>query len=743
MTPIILDLETTTVKHLGRTASPFCKDNWIVAAGWQKGPNKPYGTYHTQAEAVPIPDLTDVDIIVAHNAKFDLLYLWQYPAIRAFFKRGGRLWCTQLAEYLIEGMHRDVQMNSLNQCALKYGGNAKIDAVKEMWEAGVNTPDIPKDLLMDYLLGTPDMEGDIGNTYRVYNGQLKALKHRPKAVTTMIHNRMESLLATTEMEYNGLFVNREVGEVLRKQVAIEVAGLRNNLLTYIPKMPEGCVFNWNSVYDKSALFYGGTKKYSKWVQHDAQPGDVHIDGKAYAQMTVKENVLVEGIPKRYKSGKRAGEIVQRNVTVADPSKPKGAQKDHFFKLEGYTHTRGIKKSTLLDPKGGPIYSTDADTVEKLGMRDVPFTRDFARYMKTSKDLSTYYWEEDDKGHRTGMLTQVGDDGIIHHGLNHTSTVTGRMSSSKPNLQNVPRKGTSEIKKVFESRFGKDGYIVEMDYSALEVYVQAVLMNELKMQSQIASGIDFHCHRLSMQLREPYASVVEKCKNEAHPENAKYDAMRTAIKGFSFQLAYGAGAPAIAAFTGMEVESVKELIVNEQREYPALVEFDNYLERCIKDSFRMTSRVIPIAGVMTNVGEGTWTSPTGTKYTWYEGEAPAFLQERGQMTGFKSTERKNYPVQGFGGEIMQTMLGVLWRWFISQDHFGGKALLVNTVHDSAYLDIHKDVVHQVVPMAVRILASVKQKFNNDFDLGIPIDFKVDAEIGTSMYHEQHYDPNHTY
>ena len=542
---LILDLETTTTIHLGRKASPFAQDNWIVAGGFQVNNSAPTGDYYTEPINIDLPDLTDIDVIVGHNLKFDLLYLWEYPEIKAYLKRGGKIWCTQYAEYLLMGMLPDSHMNSLNDCAVKYGGNTKIDAVKDMWNAGINTPDIPKDLLMDYLLGTPEMEGDIGNTYRVYQGQLEAIKDRPAAFSTMLNNRMDSLLATTECEYNGLYVNQEIGEDRREELFNTVETLTADLSQYIPDLPPEAEFKWTSIYDKSYLIYGGVKKYLKWVHHEE-------DGKKLYAQSIEKWPLFSGSPMApelcvldddflyrwddnvqdtYKSGQRVGEGKTRNTKVDDHSRPKGAKTAHFFTFEGYTQPSPKWESECNGGDGAPIYSTASSVIEELAKRDIPFLQDLALRGKYAKDLGTYYWAEKANGKRSGMLTRVGDDGIIHHSLNHTSTVTSRMSSSNPNLQNLPRKGTSQVKQMFESRWGDDGIIIEMDYSALEVYVQAVLCNELNMQSQIRDGIDFHCFRLSVKLGQNYDDVFMKCKDETHPDHKWYDDQRTKVKGF--------------------------------------------------------------------------------------------------------------------------------------------------------------------------------------------------------------------
>jgi 3-phosphoglycerate kinase len=79
-----------------------------------------------------------------------------------------------------------------------------------------------------------------------------------------------------------------------------------------------------------------------------------------------------------------------------------------------------------------------------------------------------------------------------------------------------------------------------------------------------------------------------------------------------------------------------------------------------------------------------------------------------------TEMKNYPIQGTGGEIVQMQLGLLWRHFVANKNYGGRALLCNTVHDCVWIDSQADVVHEVAademildvgPAAVEALADV--------------------------------------
>ena len=699
------------------------------------------------------------DMIVGFNIKFDLLWVWDSPSLRAALKRGAVIYCGQYAEYLLGGHTSDVQMCAMNDIAEKYGGGCKIDAVKEMWEEGYLTSEIPADLLHDYLVGTDEIVGDVRNTWLIFAGQIALMKAEyPKEFRQMIKFRMDGLLATTEMEYNGVFCDKEVGEELRKDLVAELAAATEALEQFIPELPPELVFNWGSNTHKSCLIFGGVVKYEKWVAHTDDNGNV-----LYAKMDMKfplfDNIPIdpkhckkagelyvlevpEGqhdfahkekfykVQDTYKSGKRMGEGKTKVVKVDNPDKPKGAKKPHYFKFDGYTKPHPAWKGEQTDAYDQPMYSTGAKIIEKLAQRGIPFTTALANRTSLDKDLGTYYWKEDKKGNRKGMLELVDEKGIIHHKLNHTSTVTSRLSSSDPNLQNVPRGDTSNVKKMFRSRFGEIGRMAEIDYSQLEVVVQGVLSKDDQLCQDLRDRVDFHCKRLAAKLNEDYEHVWKMCHEVEDPE---YKKGRTGAKIFSFQRAYGAGAETIASETGMPRSEIDELIEAERKLYPKVEAFDNYLKGEIEMNRVPTSNNIFIEGVAFKQGESHWDSPTGTRYVWREDKAPEFMHKHGKYTGFSPTERKNYPVQGFGGEIVQTMLGLLFRYMLENDNFDGRILLVNTVHDCVWLDGYGPEFEKVVKHAQDILESVPEVFNKAYpELDITVPFPCESETGSDMF-----------
>jgi DNA polymerase-1 len=761
---LVFDLEVENYVARKRMASPWELRNYVVARGWKVlGDRQCSWEYFKDKETanasyLHIPD--NVDLLVGFNIKFDLLWEMRQnnASLRRFFKRGGRIWCCQYAEYLLQAQHPNYQMCALDDIIEDYGGKKKIDAVKALWEAGVPTSEINEDLLVDYLVGTEEEKrngGDIGNTELIFLGQLK--KTKLLGMLPAIAARMDGLCATTEMEWNGLKIDvKEAGRrlaILNKEL-IEVS---TELEGYIPELPEGMEFNWNSNFHKSALLFGGTVKYEHRTTYTDDSGELvrkteteewplfnDVPTRPTNTMWQNDNGLwcigAEGdciTQDTFKSGTKRGAGKFKKVKV--PGEPKIKWQDFFFTFDGYTKPEREWKGGLIGPTGGAVYGTGEEVIEVLATREeVPFVKAFVRHAALTKEIGTYYVSKNDKGELKGMLTCVDPlDHIIHHNLNHSSTVTTRLSSSNPNLQNVPRGDKSEVKKMFISRF-KGGKMLEADYSQLEVVVQGLLSGDPQLCADLRNKIDFHCKRVSAKYSIPYEEALYKCKsdefNKVDPEAFKmWKSRRTGVKEFSFQRAYGAGAAAIAYATGLDIDTVKELIESEDKMYPGIVKFNSRVE---KEVMKGSKPFRDPARGYKPYRRGYYTAPTGTRYTFRSYDAPEFLKKKGITDSFSPPELKNYPVQGTGGEIVQLVLGKLWRRFLETDNYGNKALLVNTVHDCVWADYDPVVEKALAEDVKRIMESVPELLELIYNVHCSVPFPVELESGTNMLELNH-------
>lgn len=730
---LVFDLETENYKTYKRFANPFDPINYVVARGWKlQGDERNSWEYFTEAgpeNRLRIPE--DIMLLVGHNIKFDLLYEWDNPDLKAFFKRGGRVWCTQYAEYLIQGARQEYHMASMDSIIESYGGRKKIDEVKALWNMGVKTSQIDKDLLIDYLVGTEEenrSSGDIGNTELIFLGQIK--KAMGKSMMKMIHARMDGLCATTEMEYNGLKIDVEEGRSRVKDMGQELMEMDEALAEFIPDLPPELEFNWASNVHKSALIFGGTIKYTKRAPYIDEKTGKPARAKAYEDQPILD---ANGEPTRYTSGKKKGQIRTKRVEVEGPLKEKN--QEFHVELPGYTVPEKRWETKNTDAAGHPVYQTADDVIEELGSRDIPFLKLMAKRQSLVKDLGTYYVRYDEsKKEYVGMLTCVMKQShIIHHSLNHTSTVTTRLSSSDPNCQNIPTEGTSSVKKMFHSRF-PGGKMIEIDYTQLEIVVQALLTGDKQLIEDLLNKVDFHCKRVSVWKNIPYEEAKYRCKDETYPEHKVWKRFRTDAKVFSFQRAYGAGAAKISLTTGMPIDDVKDLIEAEELLYPDILTFNQRVEAEVQKSavpFRD-----PIRGFRT-FRRGYWQSPTGTIYSFRTWDAQEWQRKKGIKDSFMPTEMKNYPIQGTGGEIVQQQLGLLWRHFVANDNYGGRALLCNTVHDCVWIDSQPDVVHEVAVDAKRILEDVPGTLERIHGIISPVPFPCEVEVGDNLFNKQVY------
>lgn len=616
----------------------------------------------------------------------------------------------------------------------------------------MSTEDINPDLLRRYLCGTfasdgtPLEHGDIGNTETIFLGQLERARATGQVKSILMN--MGSLLCTIEMELNGMAVDKVRGMEIATELAEELAQFSIELNSYLPDdLP--FQFNWGSPQQRSALIFGGKVKYQ------ARTAILDEDGnQAFSQMDQVQYCLVDGTTTpyapmdqlihsdneyvRFKGGKNAGELKTKRVKVNDPSKPKSRMEDYLYEFPGYTQPKRQWQGAVEG-----VYSTAASVIEELGNRDIPFLQVLGKVTGLRKDLTTYYYVRDpETGEESGMLTLVQADGIIHHMLNHTSTVTGRFSSSNPNLQNLPKGGKSQVKSVFVSRWGAEGRIGQSDFTSLEVYVQAILTGDRQLIADLVSGIDMHCMRAATTFSVPYEEVLNAVKDEDHPDHKLWKKRRQNAKVFSFQLAYGAGVAKIAESLKLPEEEVQAMMDAELARYPGIAKFYEGLTEQIKASSHPTGKFFQhplVPGLMCNPRKGSYRTPDNKLYTFRESDSPEFLAKRpasrgGCATSFSPTEIKNYPVQGEGGEWAKAAMWLAVRAYYARGNFDGLALLVNQVHDALYNDAHHSVSLEACALMHACMEEASTFMEWYFDWPIPVAVPSDTTCGMSMLDE---------
>lgn len=396
------DLETT-VKNKGDEAvgdfkaSPFHPKNFIVlhqllltSGGFFDTPvfsQEPDTWYYSDnpdwAKEKHYKDFLDMtDMVVGHNIKFDLLYALRYhPVWREWLGRGGKIYDTALAEYLISGQTH--KYPSLNACSKKYGGTVKDDRIREYWDSGFETEDIPRDQLEEY------GKYDVLNTRIVYEAQQKIIDKM--GIRKLVESNMEALLATIEMEFNGMFFDKEFAIEHSKVLEKELENIKSDITAQVEHLfPEDFPLNLNSPHHLSAALFGGTVKY-----------------------TQKRPILDEaGVPLRYgPKAQKAGQVKLKNTEI-----------QHKTGGLGLSIQEGWESATP------GVYFTNESVLKSL-QSEHECVKMILSLRELEKDLGTYF---------KGYTALVWHDGCIHGQLNTTQTGTGRLSSSKPNLQNLSK-----------------------------------------------------------------------------------------------------------------------------------------------------------------------------------------------------------------------------------------------------------------------------------------------------------------
>lgn len=239
-------------------------------------------------------------------------------------------------------------------------------------------------------------------------------------------------------------------------------------------------------------------------------------------------------------------------------------------------------------------STDEDTLKSFSS-SVPLCAAILEYRKLTKILSTYV---------AGLQkAAVRKTNRIHTRFNQAGTVTGRLSSSDPNLQNIPARGDvgKMLRKAFTAGPGKD--MVVADYSQMEMCVMAHVSGDKAMIDAITDGLDLHSFTASRMLGVEYEHVLiakwmkdlpeEYCELEQGLEYwPEYDietlmdisrrcsdlvGARTAAKAIGFGLMYGRGPGALAEELGVTRREAKELIQQWFDTFPSVREYIDWVQ----------------------------------------------------------------------------------------------------------------------------------------------------------------------
>ena len=319
------------------------------------------------------------------------------------------------------------------------------------------------------------------------------------------------------------------------------------------------------------------------------------------------------------------------------------------------------------------YATNADVLEKL--RDkYPIVNFIMEYRQLAKLKSTYC---------DGLRAVVNPNTHrIHSVFTQTVTVTGRLSSTEPNLQNIPTRTElgREIRKMFVA---KEGYVlVDADYSQIELRVLAHIANDETMINAFRNNEDIHAVTASQVLGIPLEDVTKE--------------QRSSAKAVNFGIVYGIGEFSLAQDLHISVKEAKAYIESYLEKYHGV---RNYMES-IKEQAKKDGYVKTMLNRIRYI--------------------PELKSPNYNIRQFGERVALNTPIQGTAADIIKLAMVRVDNRLINE---GLKSKLILQVHDELIVEAHKDEVDKVKQI-------LSEEMQSAMELNVPL--KVDMSTGHSWY-----------
>ena len=314
------------------------------------------------------------------------------------------------------------------------------------------------------------------------------------------------------------------------------------------------------------------------------------------------------------------------------------------------------------------YSTAVDVLEKLS-EDFPFVTKIMEYRTYAKLNSTY---------AEGLLAYIGEDSRIHGVFQQTVTATGRLSSTDPNLQNIPIR--TEMGRHFRSVFiPKEGCVfLDADYSQIELRILAALSKDERLIEAYRMDRDIHKVTASQVFHVPLDEVTDELRRNA--------------KAVNFGIVYGISAFGLSEGLSIGRADAKEYIERYFTTYPKVKE---YLDS-------------EIAFAREN---GYVKTVFGRRRPVPEIHASNFMRR-----SFSERVAMNSPIQGTAADMMKIAMNSVYEELKRKELKSG---IVLQVHDELLLEVPKEELDEVREILVSSMENA---------LTLPVPFLVEAKTG---------------
>ena len=323
------------------------------------------------------------------------------------------------------------------------------------------------------------------------------------------------------------------------------------------------------------------------------------------------------------------------------------------------------------------YSTDASVLEKLALsHELP--RKILEYRERAKLKSTYL---DALPEMVNAQTHC-----VHTSFNQTTTDTGRLSSSEPNLQNIPVKTETGrlVRKAFVSRERKHGKgkILSADYSQIELRVLAHFSGDPNLTRAFVEDRDIHTFTATLLYGVGEKDVTRE--------------MRNAAKTINFSIMYGKTSYGLSQDLNMPIPEADQFIKNYFARYAKVKEFlDAQKEKAKKDGF-----------LTTLLGRRSY--------------FPNINASNMQLRQYAERSAINAPIQGSAADLIKIAMIAIQRRLEKE---GSESLMIMQVHDELVFDAPAGEID-------RLAALVKEEMEGAYKLNVPL--KADITVGETWY-----------
>lgn len=490
------------------------------------------------------------------------------------------------------------------------------------------------------------------------------------------YDRLLSAVFSPEIKKAGHNVKDLMGLVLKEGLSTEGFVFDTALAAYLLEATESdYALERISVRYTGAEAAGAEAVFKLAPVLDAKLRELEMDGLYYQAELPLCAVLAEMEAAGFFVDRKAlyafGESL--NAGIAQLQQSIWNHAGHEFNINSPKQLGTVLFDELLLPYGKKTktgWSTNADVLEKLQGKH-PIVDEVLEYRMLTKLKSTY---------ADGLLKVISEDGRIHTNFQMTVTATGRLSSTEPNLQNIPvrKKLGAQIRNMFVAAPGM--MLVDADYSQIELRLLAHISGDETMKEAFLSGEDFHTVTASNVFGVPLSEVTP--------------ILRSRAKAVNFGIVYGISAFSLAQDIGVYPNEAKAYI-------------DAYLEKYhgVRDYMKQIVETAKAQGyVATIYGRRRY--------------LPELKSSNFNMRSFGERVALNMPVQGTAADIIKLAMVNVHRRLKAE---GLKARLILQVHDELIVECPGEEAEQVRQI-------LTEEMENAAQLSVPL--LADAHIGHS-------------